>query len=259
MSITVPLYGFGGGGGAALDLKIIPGLDRPVNPTPNMIWVKTDKEITGYALSAEKPGNPAEGLLWLGISDSSKIKATVPVGKEYITIYFLNGAIYTSGAWENVECFSYQNGEWANWVMYLYNNGDLCESITGGWERKAYGGSTLGTVTINTENITITAGNKTIVLGCKDFDPSELSKHKTLNARYTVSNRTATNAWTRIGTMADYSMGTSGIDNEWTSATEQSADTGELTVSLDISSIANGYPAIGVYDCTLVLHKMWFE
>lgn len=133
MSITVPLYGFGGGGGAALDLKIDSGLARPANPTPNMIWAKTDKDITGYALSAEKPENPTEGLLWLGISDSSKIKATVPVGKEYITLYFSTCAIYTSGTWADVPVMSYQNGAWSDWIRWLYSRGNQYTNITGGW------------------------------------------------------------------------------------------------------------------------------
>lgn len=54
MSVTVPIYGFGGGGGAQLNFKVV-GNPQPNNPKENTIWVDTDVKITRWIFSAEKP------------------------------------------------------------------------------------------------------------------------------------------------------------------------------------------------------------
>ena len=45
----------GGGGGAALNFKVVPGLTQPGTASENTIWVNTDQKITSWVFSAIKP------------------------------------------------------------------------------------------------------------------------------------------------------------------------------------------------------------
>ena len=99
---SVALEGFGGGGGAAIGLKVVGGLTRPANPSEGIVWAKTDVDPIGYHLSATAPENPTAGMLWIKISDSSSIKVGTSLGKDYITIMLNSVSQYVGGAWKSV-------------------------------------------------------------------------------------------------------------------------------------------------------------
>jgi len=179
----------GGAGGAALNFKVVPGLTQPGTALENTIWVKTES-MTGYVFSAETPENPTEGLLWLTIADSSSIKATVPVGNEHITVYFLSGAIYVSGAWETVECMIYQGGVWLSWWDgTLYDAGKEYDQITGGWAQTTYDGLSSGSVSNNADSILLSASNGFSIIATKNaIKIDEYSKLKMILSSISIGS-----------------------------------------------------------------------
>ena len=80
MSITVPLYGFGGGGGAALnfDVKAYDTEEALLAATPkeNTIGIITTTPITSWIFSATEPKIPTDGddgLVWFHIGTTSPV------------------------------------------------------------------------------------------------------------------------------------------------------------------------------------------
>lgn len=129
------LYGNGGsgGGGGSLGFEIVGGTTRPAKPTQNLVWVNTDVDITGYSLSATEPENPVEGMLWVNIADSSTIKSTFTVDKEWVTIYLTSTSQYINGVWVDVTAKSYQDGAWVDWISYLCKAGACMGALENGF------------------------------------------------------------------------------------------------------------------------------
>lgn len=117
MSVTVPIYGFGGGDGAPLNFKVVGNL-QPDNPKENTIWVDTDVPITSWIFSAEEPSPAEAGMVWISVGTSSSV-AFNALRKNSVQVYPLSAKQYISGAWVNVTAMSYQNGEWSAWVTNL--------------------------------------------------------------------------------------------------------------------------------------------
>lgn len=88
MSVTVPLYGFGGGGGAPLNFEVV-GNQQPDNSKENTLWVNTDVKITSWIFSATEPENPAEGMVWFSVGTSSPVEFNA-LKKNGIQIYPLS-------------------------------------------------------------------------------------------------------------------------------------------------------------------------
>ena len=148
----------GGGGGAGFaELTIVGGTFRPAKATQNMIWINTDVEITAYALAATTPEEPYDGMVWIGIDDSSKNNITAPVSDSWITICPLFVQQYIGGAWTDKVAKSYQDGTWVDWFVLLYNYGDVCAGVTSGWAKKNRSSSSTasGSMTLNEDNIYI--------------------------------------------------------------------------------------------------------
>ena len=130
MSNVVPLYGFGGGGGAALNFSVV-GNPQPASPKENTIWVNTDVKITGYVFSAVEPADPVEGMVWIsvGVSSSAPFNA---LKKNNITVYPMSAKQYVSGAWVDKTAKSYQGGAWVDWFTYIH-------SVTNGYNAELFG------------------------------------------------------------------------------------------------------------------------
>jgi hypothetical protein len=118
MSITVPLYGFGGGGGEALNFKILGGLKQPANPKENTIWVETSTAITSYAFSATQPTG-STGMVWIEIGTSSTASFNV-LKKNTITVYIISARQYVNGKWGAVNAYIYQGGVWSQFAYMRY-------------------------------------------------------------------------------------------------------------------------------------------
>lgn len=127
------IFNVSGGGGTALNFRVVGGTTAPSNPKENMIWVNTSTAITDWVFSATQP-TAASGRVWISTGTSSPIEFNA-LKKNGIQVYPIFAKQYVSGAWVDKEAKSYQNGEWvAWWSKYLYNRGDECERYTGGWK-----------------------------------------------------------------------------------------------------------------------------
>lgn len=152
--------GYGSGGGASTNLKLVYGETRPTNPSNNTVWVDTSIPVTKYYFQAEQPENMREGELWITIGDSGRIRVTTSLGKEWVTVYFIGAQQYVNGALVGKTVKTYQNGEWLDWWNgELLDGANLFETVTGGWVQDTNlnisGYANTGTVTFDTNGITL--------------------------------------------------------------------------------------------------------
>ena len=137
----------GAGGASALNFNVVGGTSQPVNPKENTIWVNTQTEISGWVFSAEEPGEPAEGMVWISTGLSSTVEFNA-LKKNGIQVYPISAKQYISGAWVDKTAKIYQGGAWKELITYLYNKGNECTDLTGGWVSVAslgFAGSGIGT------------------------------------------------------------------------------------------------------------------
>lgn len=152
----------GAGGANPLNFKVVGGTTVPANPKENMIWVNTDRKITGYYFTSLQPENMAEGEVWFAIGITSRVEFNA-LKENGIQVYPISVKQYVGGAWVDVAVKIYQNGTWSVLITdtYLYNNGDFCEDVTGGWKSLSIvdGSNKAGTLgkTDNGQSITIWA------------------------------------------------------------------------------------------------------
>lgn len=125
MAGEVFIFGAAGGfSGGSSELTIVGGTTRPAKPTQNMIWVDTDVEITNYILSATEPEAPVEGMVWIVIGDSSRIKIPSPVGDNWITVYPVSVKQRIDSVWVGQTAKGYRDGEWVDCGCgYLFKAG----------------------------------------------------------------------------------------------------------------------------------------
>lgn len=149
------------GGGVNLNFKVV-GNPQPGSAKENTIWVNTDVDITGRILSPIKPINPTEGMVWILTGDTSAASfEALRIGDyQFDTISPINAKQYVDGAWMNVIAKIYQGGAWIDIACYLYNLGNEYESITGGWQARAWKansnyGALAPTLTKNAESMTV--------------------------------------------------------------------------------------------------------
>ena len=199
------IFNICGGGGAALNFKIVGGTTAPSNPAENTFWVNTSKAITDWALSANTPNSPVEGMVWIKVGSSS-IVAFNALKKNNITVYPCMASQYIGGAWTGVPTKCYQNGAWKDFCGNLIENGSTAYTLkavgkppqTGG-----YVGMETINVTQNSGSITITGSNGYGIVYIEEA--IDLTPYKTLTIKGQFS-RTSTdiptfrlNVWSSIG------------------------------------------------------------
>lgn len=113
----------GGGGGAALNFKVVPGLTQPGTASENTIWVKTER-IGAWYFSTTQPEGMQEWDVWFSIGTTSTVEFNA-LKKNGIQVYPISAKQYVSGAWVDVTALSYQNDKWTPWITYLFNYGTL--------------------------------------------------------------------------------------------------------------------------------------
>ena len=143
MSITVPLYGFGGDN--TLNFKIVGGIAEPFYPKENTIWVLTENEINGWIFSAKEPETKTEGMVWICTGTSSPVEFNA-LKNNCVQVYPISAKQYIDGAWVSKTAKSYQNGSWKDFIAFLYNAGDEFTDITGGWVTESYGSTPSKTI-----------------------------------------------------------------------------------------------------------------
>lgn len=126
--------------GVQLNFEVVGGLEQPTNPTENMIWVNTDTEITEWIFSVTEPEIPVEGMVWV-YSGTASIAEFNALKNNAIQVYPIKAKQYIGDAWGEKEAKTYRGEAWVELVVFLYNKGNECESISGGWESKAFAGN----------------------------------------------------------------------------------------------------------------------
>ena len=257
---SVALHGFGGGGGASLNFKVV-GNPQPASPAENTIWISTDKKISSYIFSASEPENPSEGMVWISTGTSSTVEFSA-TKKNSIMIYPIASKQCIDGAFVDVPAKSYQGGAWRDWWsgIYLFNEGDACISATGGWVSvdtmsQNYAPSD-GVATVG-DTLTVTTIDSIGNANCQ----SALATEKTID----VSGYDTMKIVVDSVTPGEFSgtryccFGLSSDRKEHTVAKEVTA-AGEL--SMDISATSGSfYPFIQISNGsrTMVVSKIWLE
>ena len=160
MSSVVPMYGFGGGGGAALNFKVICN-PQPETAKENTIWVDVDR-INNYYFSATQPENMTEYDVWFLIGTFS-LGAFSATKKNPIMVYPISAKQRINGTLVDKTAKSWQGGEWVGWVTkvsfaksnwksfdaypadqyvdyaagYAYSNTKFTATISGEWDMVA--------------------------------------------------------------------------------------------------------------------------
>ena len=235
MNSAVPIYGFGGGGGTALNFSVV-GNPQPTTVKENTIWVNTDSEITSWIFSFTEPENPLAGMVWISTGTSSPVEFNA-LKKNNITVYPLTAKQYVSGAWVDKEAKSYQNGAWVDWWNgELYEYGNEYEGVTGGWSADS---NSNGTVTFNTDNIYLAGRDGDTYTVAGTVNSIDLSKYTKLVIKGTKIGEHYNGGCFRAGVAS-----ARGKSNDIVSV--DSNHTGDLLLEIDISSVDSGYVQVGV-------------
>ena len=152
-----------GAGGSPLNFKVVAYATeeelKAATAKDNTIGVVTDKEITSWIFSANKPDEPTEGVLWIKVGDSSGVEFSV-IKKTDIYTYPQFAYQFINGAWVGLVAYTYQNGEWIQWWDgTIYTIGNSYEAYTGGWGKVAPNSVIEGTFTMTDEGMTVTASS----------------------------------------------------------------------------------------------------
>lgn len=140
------IFNVSGGGGTALNFRVVGGTTAPTNPAENCIWVNTDTPITSWIFSATEPSPAEAGMVWISTGTSSLIEFNA-LKKNGIQIYPLSAKQYVSGKWVDKTAKSYQGGKLVDWppsgALY-WDGGQVVEWIAktslgtvAGWPIKA--------------------------------------------------------------------------------------------------------------------------
>ena len=261
MSTTVPMYGFGGGGGAALNFKVV-GNPQPASPSENTIWLNTDVPIASWYFQAEQPKNMAHGHVWFPVGTSSAVEFNA-LKKNGIQVYPLSAKQMVSGVLVDKTAKSYQGGKWVDWFngIYLYKNGDQYSDVTGGWSKDnlTWGGGTnnISSLTFNAGNIVVSSDSSKVgVVATKNS--IDLSGINTLYMRYTQTG--TPNSQTRFGiTLAkEIAHGFSGYNMP---ASKQITAATDSVLEVDVSGVDSGriFATCDAGNATLTIYEVWGE
>lgn len=149
----------GGGGGAALNFKVIPGLTQPGEASENTIWVNTER-INNWYFSATQPEGMQEWDVWFQTDTSSAIEFNA-LKKNGIQVCPMFVKQYINNAWANIPAEIHQNGVWHKvWDGVILKPNDTNFEHTGGWVADTRlgiwdKGNTVPTVTHNSAGVDI--------------------------------------------------------------------------------------------------------
>lgn len=122
------IFNVSGGGGTALNFRVVGETTAPSNPKENTIWVNTSTPITSWVFSATQP-TVASGKVWISIGTSSTVEFNA-LKNNGIQVYPISAKQYVSGAWVDKTAKSYQNGDWVDWIITLWNASKNYENLS---------------------------------------------------------------------------------------------------------------------------------
>lgn len=112
------IFNVSGGGGTALNFRVVGGTTAPSNPKENTIWVNTSTPITDWVFSATQP-TAASGRVWISTGTSSSVEFNA-LKKNNVMVYPMSAKQMVSGTLKDVTAKSYQGGKWVEWFDYDY-------------------------------------------------------------------------------------------------------------------------------------------
>lgn len=177
-----------GGGGAALNFKVVPGLTQPGTASENTIWVKAE-QIGAWYFSATQPENMQEWDVWFETGTESD-RAFNALRKNAVQVYPLSAKQMISGLIVDVESLSYQNGEWVCWWDgELYDAGNEFDTVTGGWTSDGFsytGATVVSGFTKSSDRMSFypsgSSDSTMTIGGCKN--PIDLTPYKIIRVTY---------------------------------------------------------------------------
>lgn len=125
MSMTVPLYGFGGGGTSLnFDVKAYATEEALLAATPkeNTIGIITTTPIQRWTFSAKEPEHPTDdndGLVWIETGTASPVEFNV-IKKNEIKVYPINVQQCVGREWRKVPSFIRRSEGWIGIAQELY-------------------------------------------------------------------------------------------------------------------------------------------
>lgn len=251
------IFNVSGGGGTALNFRVVGGTTAPANPAENCIWVNTETPITSWIFSAEESSPAEAGMVWFPIGTSSPVEFNA-LKKNGIQVYPLSAKQYVGGAWVAVTAKSYQGGAWVDWITYLYKDGEFFEDLTGTLS-KIFSSAGSATLTLNETNIYFySAGGNGIYAFANLFDLSGKSK-LCCECKLTGSGTYAADV--RVMSTKSVTSFSSGI----VAQSYGVKDNAIHVIEVDISAIDSGYIgfsgtiASGSDNCYFTIYKMWLE
>ena len=189
MSLTVPMYGFGGGGGSELnfdvkDFRTEAELLASAGKE-NRIGVITPVPITSWRFDANKPEDLQEGEVWFSVGASSAVDFNA-LKKNCIQVYPISAKQHVSGALMDVEAKIHQNGVWVSLEE------TLLPPSTGWSFTKIFSNTTLGTCYFDGD---VFVGSYSGSGGCAGIIKSiDFTDYKSIEVHYTLKNKdTASN------------------------------------------------------------------
>ena len=249
---SVALEGFGSGGGASLNFKVV-GNPQPTNPKENTIWVNTDVEIPNWYFSATQPENMQPGEVWISTGTSSTVAFNALKKGGTVMVYPISAKqMGQDGVLVDVTAKSWQNGAWVDWIPTgaLYYKGNECEPATGGWGSRATGQAG-GGWTPFAPSMDIIGGKMTIsfkdtgafnVCGVietkKEIDVTNYS-----HIVFDISDLVVAGTGATMTCVAVYKTGSNPYD---TYAAKVPIVVGDDATKIDVSGLEGGY-AVGIF------------
>lgn len=214
----------GAGGVPALNFKIVGGAIQPGNPKENTIWVNTETEISGWVFSAEEPGEPAGGMVWIILGTTSEVPFNA-LKKGELYCFPTSCEQYVGGSWASVDAYIYQGGQWLQFsseshYLAVYDSGveNVPLTLTGFARRASVLQASLGT------------GGSAYI---KTSSAIDITHNSTLNVTCTYLNGD--------GTFAGYFYARI-LNTDGSVVAEKSSSRNTTgTISLDISSLTGNY------------------
>lgn len=226
------MYGFGEGGGAALNFKVVPGLTQPGTAAEKTIWVKTEK-IGAWYFSATQPEGMKEWDVWISTGTSSQVEFNA-LKKNGIQVYPISAKQYVNGVWVDKTVKTYQGGKWVEWWDGYYFKEGRGSSV-GKWSAVQQSGIThnLNYATISDNYIGFTWGAQTYTDLVVQSPPIDVSDIKTLFIDALFASRTSLFT---LGLTKEKLTYSNSPDIQWV-AKVSSTEHRRKTLSLDVSTL----------------------
>lgn len=221
----------GGGGGAALNFKVVGGTSAPSNPTENTIWVNTDTAITSWIFSATEPETPAEGMVWISVGSTSSVEFNA-LKKNGIQVYPLTAKQYVGAAWVDKTAQNYQNGEWRDFALIIFDGTTVAEGYS--FARVNSSGTVSGSVVFGDDYVEMGTAIGTGALVVQQ--PIDVTDRTTIEVTVKWSNNGSSTSWRRVALKTSLTNGTTGTN--WVASSGKLTGTDITTVTIDVSALS---------------------